>query len=146
MAMKKTAKRKGITINVNFEGVEAGGKAVPDGVYECEVMEITEEESQDGNPYLKWKFRVSSGKYRGGIVYDNTSLQPQALWRLRGLLETLGHEVEDGDMEIDVSDFIGETLTLLPSSEQTPEIVVARIKRKKTKGSSLRELVLSQEF
>jgi hypothetical protein len=117
MAIRKGGKKKGLS--VDFSGVESGGKAVPDGAYEVEVVEVTEEEGADsGNPYLKWKFRITEGDSKGAALYDNTSLQPQALWRLKGLLEVLGVEVPDSSMELDLAEYTGQTLTVTVVNEE----------------------------
>ena len=108
MAMKKGKK----FVEVDFSGVESGGKAVPDGTYRVEVVEITEEESSEGHAYLKWKFRVVEGDSKGAILYENTSLQPQALWKLKGLLEVLGEEVPDSVMKLDLADYVDGQLTV----------------------------------
>lgn len=118
MAVKKKGGGRGRGLSVDFSGVESGGKAVPDGAYEVEVVEVTEEESSEGNPYLKWKFRVTEGPSKGAAIYDNTSLQPQALWRLKGLLEVLGVEVPDSSMDLDLSDYVGSTLTITVANEE----------------------------
>lgn len=115
MAVKKKGK-KGLT--VDFSGVESGGKAVPDGAYEVEVVEVTEEVSSDDNAYLKWKFKITDGEAKGAVIFDNTSLQPQALWRLKGLLETLGEEVPDSAMELDLASYEGTTLTITVANEE----------------------------
>ena len=115
MALRKSKKR-GLT--VDFTDVESGGKAVPDGSYEVEVVEVTEEESSEGNPYLKWKFRITDGEAKGAALYDNTSLQVQALWRLKGLLEVLGDDVPNSSMDLDLSEYPGRTLTVSVVNEE----------------------------
>lgn len=117
MAVKKKGSGGKRFLEVDFSGVEAGGKAVPDGAYTVEVAEVTEEESSGGNPYLKWKLKVSEGDCKGSVLYDNTSLQPQALWRLKGLIESLGEEVPDSVMKIDISDFVDGTMDVIVVNE-----------------------------
>src|SRR5690606_38008828 len=53
---------------------------------------------------------VAAGRHEGKTVYDNCSLQPQALWRLRGVLEALGEEVPDSEMDIDLDDLAGKQM------------------------------------
>lgn len=106
--MPKPMRRKGSSVTVDFSGVESGGgRAVPDGNYTVRVKEITEEESRDGNPYLKWIWTVTEGPCKGANIYDNTSLQPQALWRLKTLLECLGQEVPDSSLDLNLGDLVG---------------------------------------
>jgi plastocyanin len=113
---KKTGGRKK-GLEVDFTGVESGGKAVPDGVYELEVQGIEINEGEKGQ-YLTWKSKVvSEGAAKGGIVYDNTSLTPQALWRLKGLLECLGVDVPDSSMELDLEEYVGMKFTATIANE-----------------------------
>lgn len=109
---KRKGKKGGVTISM--EGVEAGGKIIPDGKYLAEVEsgEVKEGE-ESGKPYIEWKYKIVKGKQKGGVVFDNTSLQPQALFRLRGLLECVGFEFpEEGKFKFDPSDIVGEQLTI----------------------------------
>jgi len=115
MAMKKSKKA---AISVNFEGVEAGGKAVPDGTYRAAVESVSMEESSGGNDYLKWTWKITEGAAKGAKVWDNTSLQPQALWRLKGLLESLGEDDLDGEFDLDPEKYIGEEAVLEITNEE----------------------------
>jgi hypothetical protein len=117
MAFKKKGSGGKRFLEVDFSGVESGGKAVPDGAYTVEVAEVTEEESSEGNPYLKWKLKISEGDCKGSVLYDNTSLQPQALWRLKGVLESLDVEVEDSVMKLDIGDFVDGTFDVIVVNE-----------------------------
>lgn len=104
-------KKRGKTISVDFTGVEVGGagKLLPEGPLQLEIEEIVEEVGGDsGKPYLAITFAVSEdGEYKGTKAWDNFSLQPQSLWKFRGLLEAAGQPTEDGPMEIDQDDLIG---------------------------------------
>lgn len=106
--VKKSSKRRNVA-SVDFEGVEAGGIAVPDGNYRAypQSVELTEAESS-GNEMFKFKWKILGPKCKGAVVWDNMVLVPNALWRLKGLMETMGMEVPDGAMEIDPSDLEGE--------------------------------------
>jgi transcription antitermination factor NusG len=111
MATKKPASKKSTSINVDFEGVESGGGgAVPEGNYLVEVDEVTKETSENsGADYLAFIFKVKDGGFKGKKLFHNCSLQPQALFNLRGVLEALGFEVPDGPMDLDITDLVGET-------------------------------------
>jgi len=104
------AKKRGNSVKVDFTGVEAGGGSVlfPEGPQLFEVDDVTEEEGADsGQPYLAFVLKATDGTHEGKKAYDNFSLQPQALWKLRGFMEAAGLEVEDGEMEIDIDSFKG---------------------------------------
>lgn len=105
MARKRRGSKKNI-VKVDFTGVEAGGR-VPEGDYIVKVREVTVEESQSGNSYLKWVFEIADGRHSGKKLYHNTSLQPQALFNLRATLEALGMEVPQKALNLDLDTLIG---------------------------------------
>lgn len=120
-----TSKKKPTTVTVNL--ADAVGGNVPEGAYLVSVQEVTKEESNSGNDYLAWKFSVADGKHKGKVLYDNTSLQPQALWRLRATLEALGYEIEEGDMDLDLSSFTGDQAVAVVAHEEYENKKRARI-------------------
>lgn len=106
------AKKKGSNvISVDFTGVEAGssGKLLPEGPTKFEIEEVTPEEGESsGKPYLKIALAVVDGEDNAGVkAWDNMSLQPQALWKLRGFLDAVGIETVDGEMDIDPDELQG---------------------------------------
>lgn len=109
MARKRAAKSS--TLTVDFSNTES--KLKP-GEYLGTVEEVTVETSQSNTEYLKWKFKLDEG----GIAYYNTSLQPQALWNLRNLLEALGVEVPNSALDIDMEDLLGRELMILIDLEE----------------------------
>jgi len=115
MAIKRKAKgskkRKGGVISVDFTGVESGGRPVPDGSFKAEITSFEQEESSTGNDMIVCKFKILQGKGKGTTVYDNLSLQPQALFRLKSLCEALGIDA-DGAADLDPDDFVGQEVIL----------------------------------
>lgn len=111
MAVKKKvkSKRKGNVVSVDFTGVESGGRACPDGTFKAEITAAAEEESSTGNPMVVAKFKILNGKGKGALIYDNLSLQPQALFRLKALCEAVGIEAE-GAADIDLDDLVGQEI------------------------------------
>ncbi len=118
--MPQAKRSKKTAITVDFKGVEAGkGRPVPDGDYLCEVDEVTLETSQEsGQDYLRWVFKIVDGKCKGSRIWDNTSLQTQALWKLRQLLEALGVDVPEGPLELETEEYIGLPATLTVQNEK----------------------------
>lgn len=109
--------KKRSDVTIDFTGVESGGgRQIPDGEYLLEVVSIEEKESQDGNPYLGWKWKVGDGPYKGAVVYDNTSLKPAALWRLKTLLECLGMEA-GGKLGLNLGELKGKSLLVNVANE-----------------------------
>jgi len=102
---------KGKRVRVDFTGVDtSGGIEVPDGSYNLTVESIEEKESQEGNPYLAWIYRVKDGPCKGARIYDNTSLQPQALWRLAKLLRALKEDDLEGTKDLDLASYNGREI------------------------------------
>lgn len=115
---KKSKKSSGVS--VDFTGVDAGGRSLPDGQYASSVEGIPElkTSAESGNQYISWTFKVSEGKYKGRKVWHNTSLQPQALFNLRNLLEAMGIEVDEGEMDLELPDFEGVDVGLIVVNEK----------------------------
>ena len=102
-----TQSRKRADVTVDFSGVEGGGRDLPNGTYTLEIVNVEEKESSEGNPYLAWKWKVANGTYKGTAVWDNTSLQPKALWRLKNLLDCLGVDTTQGKTGINFGELKG---------------------------------------
>lgn len=91
-------------VKVDFTGVEAGGRALPDGYYRAKCKEVSQEIGESSKqPYIKWVWGIQGG----GQAFDNISLQPQALFKLKGLLEAMGVDVPDGTAELDLAEYVG---------------------------------------
>ncbi|UOF76989.1 hypothetical protein [Caudoviricetes sp.] len=104
---RKSTKKAGIA--VDFSDTESQA-SLPEGDFLFEVDEVEQKTSENsGNDYLSITFKVAEGEFKGKKVWHNCSLQPQALFNLRGVLEALGFEVPQGVMELDPADMIGET-------------------------------------
>lgn len=94
------------TINLNMKDVSVGG-VIPEGEYAVTVDEVSVEESQQGNQYLKWVFKVLDGKQKGSKIYHNTSLLPQSLFNLKNLLIALGVPVPDKAFQLNLDECEG---------------------------------------
>jgi hypothetical protein len=102
--MAKRRKKKGRKVSVNMEGVQVS-RNIPEADYIGKPDSVTLETSDSsGNDYLDWEFVLTRGKYKGRKFHYNTSLQPQALWNLRGVLEALNQEVPESAMDIDLDE------------------------------------------
>lgn len=105
-------------ISVDFTGVttEGGGRLLPEGQYQLELKEIEQKEGESsGEPYLEFTFEVVNNdddSLNGTKAWDNLSLQPKALWKLRQFMEAGGHPTEDGPMDVDPDALIGTVVTV----------------------------------
>lgn len=117
---KKTKKKNGVT--VDMAGVESGGTH-PEGEFPATVEEVTLETSESsGQDYLKWVCKTEKGK-----LFFNTSLQPQALFNLRSLLEAMDQEVPDGPMDIDFDEMVDEEFVAVVVHEKYEGKMRARV-------------------
>lgn len=100
----RNAKAK-TSVKVDFTGVEASGNH-PEGRFLFTVEGVPEIKTSDnsGNDYINWKLKSSMG-----MVWHMTSLAPQALFNLRNVLESLGLEVEQSAMDLDLTELEGLT-------------------------------------
>ncbi len=103
---KKRTRTKDVVID--FDGVDPDGVVVPEGTYILVVDEATTEKGPKAK-YTKWKFKTEDDEKvcNNKSVYENTSHSPDALFKLRGLLECLGVEVPDGPMALKYDDYVG---------------------------------------
>jgi hypothetical protein len=113
---------KPASITVDFTGVERGsggqkGAHVPEGDYIVKVMDYSHRyKKEDGveqkdRPYLNWKLQiVSPEEFKGKTIYFTTSLVPESLWNLRGMLEDVGLKVPNSAVAIPLPKLIGKEL------------------------------------
>ena len=82
----------GDNVVVDFDKEASSGDWPPVGPHVATVMKCDAQAAKtDGSPMLYWEFEVDSmdgTKYRR--VWTNTSLKPQALWKLRDLVNACG--------------------------------------------------------
>ena len=107
-------------IKLDFSDVDTGRFGVlPNGLYGATIAKITQEKGKSsGKPYLAFVLKLhpdeDRGAKKGQQVYDNYSLQPKALWKLKQLLVRLGwskEELED-EIDFDPSDLIGREVVV----------------------------------
>lgn len=107
MATRST-KRNKRGISVDFSDTTSNA-VLPEGEYLLEVEDVEQKTSENsGNDYLAITLKVAEGKHKGQKVWHNCSLQPQALFNLRSVLEALGFTIPQGSMDLDPADMIGE--------------------------------------
>ena len=109
MATKSRKGRSSSSVNVDLSGVEASRKAIPEGTYEVVVNEANQKSSRDGNPMISFEFEVTEGAHKGAKLYENCSLQPQALFKLKSVLLALGMDIPNKAFDLNLRDLIGLT-------------------------------------
>ena len=109
MAKSSRKGRGSASVNVDLSGVETSRKTIPEGIYTLVVDSATQKNSQGGNPMIVFEFSVAEGKYQGSKLYENCSLQPQALFKLKSVLIALGLDIPNKAFDLDLKDLIGMT-------------------------------------
>jgi len=92
---------KSNVVKVNFKGIKVLGD-VKAGPNLLTVDKVSVEKGSEAD-FLKWQYSASTG----GKVWENTSLAPQSLWRLRGMLIALGLEVPEKSLTLDLKGYEG---------------------------------------
>lgn len=106
MARKKSRKKDNVT-TIDLSGVESARKAIPEGSYIVSVNDASIENSSKGSDYIKFEFEVIEGPHKGAKLFHNCSLQPQALFNLKGVLEALGFTIPSKAFDLDLSELLG---------------------------------------
>lgn len=119
----------GKKVKIDFSDAEVR-IVCPEGERQVEVASVEMAESNAGNDYLKWKFKVindADPKINGATLYCNTSLQPKALWNLRGMLIALGYDVPQAAVDLDLESLVGYTMTAQVEHEEYEGKIQAKI-------------------
>ena len=90
-------------INVKLDDVESGFETYPEGSYLVELQETSKiAKSKSGFPKVIWISKILEGEFEGKLLSWDTSLQDQALWNLKGMLEQIdGVEWDEDGFELD---------------------------------------------
>lgn len=104
---KQGGNKRGRVLSIDMKGVDVR-KILPEDDYLVKVEEVTEEVGEtSGKPYLLWKLKVAEGEYEGTTLYHKTSLQPHALFNLKGTLIALGVSVPNSVLNLDLDKMEG---------------------------------------
>lgn len=99
------------TVHLNMSGVSLSFDPLEPGTYDARVKECSVGESKaSGQPVVKWQFEVDEPPYEGRVLFFNTSLQAQAIWKFAQTMQALGFEEEEltgeGGFEFEPDDTI----------------------------------------
>jgi len=92
---------------------------MPPAVYDATVFNCEMKTGKDsGQPYLNWEFNIQTPGFEKRKAWYITSLQPNALWNLKSLLEAItGEEVPEGPIEFEPNDLFGRPCKLSIKNE-----------------------------
>lgn len=103
-----------VKIAVNLDGVGSAFTVIDAGKYKARVTEISEGESQSGNPMLTWNWEITEGDNQGVELRSYTSLQEHALFGLKEHLEAFGIA---GEVDMDTDKLVGKMAHLVVSKK-----------------------------
>lgn len=103
---------------LDFTGVSSGFECLPAGIYEGEVkkVELKTNKAGDGQ-YLNFEWEVTDEEGKAHKVWDIASLKPQALWKLKQVMEAFGMDVE-GSIDLEPEEFVGQQAQLTLEIDQ----------------------------
>lgn len=104
--MAKSKKKKSNTVSLNFKDVKTF-KTPPEGNYPVRVEKAELTTSSNDNEMISWEFEIAAGKYEGSKLFYNTNTGKDSLWKLREVLEALGQDVPDGNLDLDLEELVG---------------------------------------
>lgn len=89
-------------IGVNLNAVESN-QPVPDGTYILEILETSKirQSKSSGQPLIGWRCLILEGELEGQKVYFETSLSPNALWKMKAFAEVLGISWDDDGFDLE---------------------------------------------
>ena len=99
--------REGSSVNLDLSGVEVNRRAIPEGTYAVVVNKAELTKSREGNNMIKMEFEVTEGPHKGAKLFENCSLQPQALFKLKSVMLALGMDIPNGSFDLDTNDLVG---------------------------------------
>ena len=116
-------KKRKTTFTLDFSGVE-DYSLLPEGVHPATCTDFEVHEGKE-HPYIRYTWEADGG----GRVYDNVSLSPQALWRLKRLLRVTDLIDADVDiLEFDPSILVGQKANIeIEHEEYEPDKMSANI-------------------
>ena len=122
----------GDTFEIDMTGVKTFESVrVPAGWYKAEVVDLTKGVSSKGNPQWSWRFMISDGPEEGKVIFLNTFLTPQALWRTAEVVRALGFGSGGSVASFSKEDAIGRRCSILAADDDYDGDVRSIIKRVK---------------
>lgn len=105
-------------VHIDFSNAPSD-EAPESGTYPCVITKVEETVSQSsGNPMLVVDFKITDGDYEGRQIRSFQSLQPQALFAVKGMLKALGTDTSES-LEIEPNELVGQEL--LVTGKQEPD-------------------------
>jgi len=114
-----------VTITLNLSGVEAstGGAVLGVGKHRATFTESVEGESSGAHPQFEVKLSNDEGSIRDWVVITDKSL-----WKVRQMIEAVGHEIPDGEFKFQASWLVGCEVGITVAIEKYKDEDKTRVK------------------
>lgn len=83
-----TMSNQPFSFDMDFSTIK-GFEPLPDGRYNASIVEAKPGTSQNNNPTLTLKWRVTDGEHEGRVIYDVLTFTKDAEWRVKAVCEGL---------------------------------------------------------
>lgn len=110
---------------LDFTGVQSSS-FIEEGVHTVKIKDAEFKKAQTGSDQLQLTFEAADGRIRSAWY----SLLPQALWKLKGVLETLGIPCE-GKIKLNTMQFKGKVcvITVEPDDNDSSKFNITRVSK-----------------
>lgn len=110
---------------LDFTGVTSNN-LIPEGVHTVRINSAEFKKAQTGSDQLQVTFETPDGAVRSSWY----SLLPQALWKLKGFLETIGVPCE-GKVKLNTKSIVGKTcsITVEPDANDDTKLIITRVSK-----------------
>ena len=110
---------------LDFTGVQSSS-FIEEGVHTVKIKEAEFKKAQTGSDQLQLTFEAADGRIRSAWY----SLLPQALWKLKGVLETLGIPCE-GKIKLNTQQFKGKVcmITVEPDDNDSSKFNITKVSK-----------------
>ena len=99
----------GKVIELGFDlGSVSDFQMPPEGLYEVECTSLKEGIGPSGSKYVAFEFQIADGKYKGVRIFDNASTAEAARFRIKRILRSLAHPVDNGHTKLEEDAVIGK--------------------------------------
>ena len=108
---------------LDFTGIESTN-LIPEGTHSVKISNAEFKKASTGSDQLEIAFEKSDGSIRRAWY----NLQPQALWKLKGVLEALGIPA-DGKIKLNTKTLIGKTCQIIVEGDpnDSTRFIVSRV-------------------
>ena len=110
---------------LDFTGVQSSS-FIEEGVHTVKIKDAEFKKAQTGSDQLQLTFEAADGRIRSAWY----NLLPQALWKLKGVLETLGIPCE-GKIKLNTTQFKGKVcvITVEPDDNDSSKFNITRVSK-----------------